>query len=252
MTWRLITIPISHYCDKARWALDRASLPYVEDGHVPMWHWRVALPHKGTRTVPILVHDQGVSTDSTDILHLVDTKLPEEKRLFPDDPVQRAEVEKWEARFDRSLGPATRRWAYFHLLPNPELASRVIGHGAPKLEGLLTRAIFPLYAGVLRRGLKITPEKSAQSLEKIRTIWQEVDTALADGRPYLCGKRFTAADLTFAALAAPALLPPGHPHFAVDWQTLPPQMQNEITGLRETPAGQFALRLYREDRQRKA
>ena len=25
---RLITIPISHYCEKARWALERAEIPY--------------------------------------------------------------------------------------------------------------------------------------------------------------------------------------------------------------------------------
>ena len=28
----LITIPISHYCEKARWALDRAALPYESTG----------------------------------------------------------------------------------------------------------------------------------------------------------------------------------------------------------------------------
>jgi glutathione S-transferase len=31
---------------------------------------------------------------------------------------------------------------------------------------------------------------------------------LSDDRPYLCGDRFTAADLTFAALAASVLMPP--------------------------------------------
>ena len=28
---RLITIPISHYCEKARWALERAEIPYREE-----------------------------------------------------------------------------------------------------------------------------------------------------------------------------------------------------------------------------
>ena len=30
----LITIPISHFCEKARWALERAGLPYREERHV--------------------------------------------------------------------------------------------------------------------------------------------------------------------------------------------------------------------------
>lgn len=28
---RLLTIPISHYCEKARWALEHAGIPYRED-----------------------------------------------------------------------------------------------------------------------------------------------------------------------------------------------------------------------------
>ena len=31
---RLLTIPISHYCEKARWALERAGLAYREERHV--------------------------------------------------------------------------------------------------------------------------------------------------------------------------------------------------------------------------
>ena len=31
---RLVTIPISPFCEKARWALDRAGLAYREERHV--------------------------------------------------------------------------------------------------------------------------------------------------------------------------------------------------------------------------
>ncbi|MEG4319599.1 MULTISPECIES: glutathione S-transferase N-terminal domain-containing protein [unclassified Microcoleus] len=31
---RLITIPIGHYCEKVRWALDLLKLPYIEEKHV--------------------------------------------------------------------------------------------------------------------------------------------------------------------------------------------------------------------------
>jgi hypothetical protein len=36
----------------------------------------------------------------------------------------------------------------------------------------------------------------------------QVDELLADGRPYICGRRFTAADVTFAALGGPMVAPP--------------------------------------------
>jgi len=35
---RLITIPINHFCEKARWALDRAAIAYREERHVQGIH----------------------------------------------------------------------------------------------------------------------------------------------------------------------------------------------------------------------
>ena len=35
---RLLTIPISHFCEKARWALDRAGVDYVERRHIQLVH----------------------------------------------------------------------------------------------------------------------------------------------------------------------------------------------------------------------
>src|SRR5215475_11254459 len=43
---RLITIPISHYCEKARWALDRAGIAFREERHVQLVH-RVAARRAG-------------------------------------------------------------------------------------------------------------------------------------------------------------------------------------------------------------
>ena len=38
MPARLVTIPISHFCEKARWALQRAGVPYVERPHLQIIH----------------------------------------------------------------------------------------------------------------------------------------------------------------------------------------------------------------------
>ena len=42
----LVTIPISHYCEKARWALERADIPYRERRHVQGIH-RIAARRAG-------------------------------------------------------------------------------------------------------------------------------------------------------------------------------------------------------------
>ena len=38
----LVTIPFSHFCEKARWALELCGVPYEEDGHLPMFHYVAA------------------------------------------------------------------------------------------------------------------------------------------------------------------------------------------------------------------
>jgi glutathione S-transferase len=83
---RLITIPISHYCEKARWALERAGLPYREERHVQGIHRVAARRAGGGATVPVLVTPEGVLSDSADILAWVDARTPPRQRLFPAEP----------------------------------------------------------------------------------------------------------------------------------------------------------------------
>jgi len=58
----LVTIPFSHYCEKARWALDYTGYDYVEEGHVPVLH-RIAvkLATSPCTSVPVLVTRGGCS-----------------------------------------------------------------------------------------------------------------------------------------------------------------------------------------------
>ena len=97
---RLVTITFSHYCEKARWALDRAGIAYREERHVQGIHQVAARRAGGGKTVPVLVTGAGVIAESSDILHWVDARTPPADRLFPDDP----QVESLCARFDEVLG----------------------------------------------------------------------------------------------------------------------------------------------------
>ena len=93
----------------------------------------------------------------------------------------------------------------------------------------------------------ISPEAGAAALLDVRRCFDEVGQLLADGRPFLTGDAFTAADITFAALAAPAI---GQAYAFVPGlsEQTPPAMRAEVEELRAHPAGQFALRLWREQR----
>ncbi len=243
---RLVTIPISHYCEKARWGLERAGIAYVEDPHGPILHMTATMPLR-TRTVPVLVTRGATLTSSTDILRWADARTTK-RHLYPTDPGARREVEELEAHFDAKLGPAARRWAYLHVLSDPRRACEIVSLGIPEAERKALVRLWPVASGMMRKGMNVTPEAAARSLERLRAIFGEVSVRLASRR-FLVGDAFTAADLTFAALAVPVIAPPQYPWMpAVD--SLPAPMRDVIRSLRATPAGAFVVRLYREERPR--
>lgn len=110
-------------------------------------------------------------------------------------------------------------------------------------------AIFPLVSSKIRQKLHITPETTIAAYAQIINIFESVGDLLKDGRSYLVGDRFSAADLTFAALSVAAIRPPEYddPALALsNLEQLPPKMAKGVYGFREMPAGAFALRLWRE------
>jgi glutathione S-transferase len=245
--FRLVTIPFSHYCEKARWALQRLGVDYVEDGHLPLLHWPAALRSGGHRTVPVLVSRAGVFADSTDILRYLDRLVGPEDRLYPEGHA--AEVMALEEEYDQHLGPHTRRWAYQQILPRPDLVFSMTEGTVPDWERHVLKVVFPVAAAMMRRGMNITAETAELSLERTRQVFAEVAHRLSDGRRFLVGDRFTAADLTFATLAVPVLLPAGGP-LEPPPGALPPAAVAVIEELRTTPAGQLVQRLYAEERRR--
>src|ERR1700742_3810278 len=87
----LITIPISHYCEKARWALDWAGVDYEERGHLQGIHWIPAPRAGGRKTAPVLVWGDRFFADSADIVEEASAKAPPDRSLFPEDTAAAAE-----------------------------------------------------------------------------------------------------------------------------------------------------------------
>jgi glutathione S-transferase len=242
--FRLITIPVSHYSEKARWALDYLQIPYQELAHMPPFHRSATKKHGGT-SVPVLITDTGVATDSTDILRYLDRLYPE--KLYSIDPQIQPLSTELEILFNNTLGVQTRRWGYSHIL-TPKLLYPKWTQGVPFWEKLLFPVIFPKVGKIVRSNFDITETSAAESCREIEIVFDRVDGLLADGRKYLLGDRFSAIDITFAALAAPILQPPEHHIPPTPLDVLPDRMQTDIRKAQATPAGKFALRLYQEHR----
>jgi glutathione S-transferase len=240
---RLITIPFSHYCEKARWALDRAGLDYLEEPWLPMLSWAALARVGAGRTAPALVTRDGVLADSTDILHWVDEQG--EADLYPEDVAD--EVAAIEDDLDRHLGPATRRLAYAELLPRREALCALIER-APAAQAKIALPALPVLIEVIRRGLRIDDAGVARSQRRLDDTLDTVADRMSDGRTYLTGDRFTAADLTLASLLAPMVVPPAYAAFLPPADLMPASYRDKVEALRATPAGALTMRLYADER----
>jgi glutathione S-transferase len=124
----------------------------------------------------------------------------------------------------------------------------VNNQGVPAWEDRMLRTTFPVVSGYVKKALGVTSTTIADDEPRVWAAFDAIGERLADGRPYLFGERFTAADLTFAALASPAVCPPEYTVRLPQLEELPPQLADVIERFRLHPAGSFALRLFREER----
>ena len=254
MSSTLVTIGPSHFCEKARWGLDIKGVPYTEDAHVPIFHWRRIRKH-ARRTVPLLETGGRVLTQSTEILAWADEVGERGPQLFPLDPTARAEVDRQITLWDDKLGVHARRAVYDVILPSAA-CTRAVFEGSPAWEQTALRVGLPMWRALLVKGLGITHDKCDRSRTRLTELFAEATALLAANGGYLAGPEFTASDLTFASLSAIVLMPPEYGWALPDLDALAasaalPGADKAVAfrdSLRATPAGQHALRVYREHR----
>ena len=203
----LVTLPISHFCEKARWALDRAGVAYVERRHMQIIHQFAARLAGGGKSVPVLKTGDGVFAQSHDIMVYADSFLPEPARLYPADKTQRAEVRRARAALRRGA----RRRGTALALPRGLQGRQAVRVVQPDRGATWERLAFPFVVApakiYINRFLDIDDATAARALELVDEELDAVADLLSDGRAYLTGERFTAADLAFAALSAPLIVP---------------------------------------------
>ena len=247
---RLITIPISHYCEKARWALDRAGLEYAEERHVQGIHQVKAKRAGGGMTVPVLIADEGVYPESDQILRYADERVDDDRRLFPADPDERREVSELCHWLDEGLGPDGRRLIYAQMLPYKGELLRTNNQGVPRWEARTLTVLWPAITLYVKRFLGISDTTIRDDTQSVRRWFDAIAERRSDGRRYLCGDRFTAADLTFACLSAPVIAPPDYGIVLPQPEEMPPAAGAMVREFREHPAGAFAMELFRTERRR--
>ena len=154
----------------------------------------------GHGTLPVLVTGHGTFAGSEWVIRYADQRLEPEQRLFTGDP----EVEALARELDATLGPDGRRLIYAHMLQHPALMLPFNNQGVPVWEAFALTNLFRLARRWALRELQIKDPDADR-----RRVLATFDMVAARRKgDYLCGDHFTAADLTFAALAAAVVLPP--------------------------------------------
>jgi glutathione S-transferase len=180
-------IEISHYNEKARWALDLKGVEHERRALVPGGHIAVALALTRGRcnTTPILELDGRRIGDSTAIRRALEL----------------------EDFFDEELGPYIRRLLFHDLHSDRAAATGLAAQVSPPplkrfprlfAEGFLAGTALRYGAG----SAKAAERARARVLRALDRLEAELGTG-----DYLVGERFTVADLTAASLFYPLVLP---------------------------------------------
>ena len=204
---RLVVFAISHYCEKARWAIEHHEIDYELEFVAPGAHVSIAkkLGAPGS-SVPILVADGGVVQGSSRIVDWADrVGADDSRRLGSAATSESREIEK---RLDEIAGIHVRRYYYSEAtVEHPDSVRRIFARHLPFHKKLLLRAIWGQIRKKMIYGLDLGPEQGSESLRVVAGELDWLDGLLADGRAFLVGDRFSRVDLTAASLLAPLALP---------------------------------------------
>jgi glutathione S-transferase len=248
---RLITLSISPYNELGRWSLEHVGIPYREEPQGLVFHTFASRRAGGKGTTPVLVAGDEVVPESAEIAEWADRHSPKGQRLFPDGALG-DEVRTLVRRFGEELGPASRRVIWKHLIRDVDLACRHWQQGLSPGQARWQPRVMKLARPMAKRAMKLGEEDLEAAPGIVRSYFDEVAERITVGGR-IVGDSLTAADISFAAMASPAVLPAeGYPVRMPQPEDFPHGVATTINELRAHPAGQYALRLYREGRRTRA
>lgn len=201
-------IDVSHYSEKARWALAWKGVEHRRHSPVPGAHMVVAfwLTRGAHYTFPVLSIDGRRIGDSTAIIAALEELHPEPP-LYPLDIGERRRALELEEFFDEELGPYVRQVAWYEFGNDRERFAELMEQTAPapiaRFSGA-TAAYARAYTSLrFRAG---NAEAAELGRAKVLAALDRLEAELGDNE-YLVGESFSVADLTAASLFYPVAVP---------------------------------------------
>jgi len=243
----LYIFAISHYCEKARWALDYLGIDYQLRFVAPGEHAQIASKLGApVSSVPFVNVADTVIQGSANIISWAEQQPgKEEKRLTPDAELARcADIEK---RIDEVAGVHIRRYYYSEaMVEHPETVRPVFTRDLRFPKGVLIRVAWPKIRKIMIKRMDLGRAQGEESQDIVAAELDWIDGLLADGRDYLLGRRFSRADIAVASLLSPLALPPEHPVY--NNLRHPPRLAQQVAEWHDRSSLQWTRRLYAKHR----
>jgi glutathione S-transferase len=207
-------IDISHYAEKARWALEYKGVDHGRRNLLPGSHIPIALflTRGAQPTVPVLTLEGRAIGDSTEIIAALESLYPD-PALYPSDAEDRARAIELEGWFDENLGPHTRLLPFYELIQEPELFAEVAAESVPGPLGK-AKPVVGAYARAytsVRWGAS-SSEAAERARAEIVAAMDKLEAELEKGDgEFLVGDELSVADITAASLFYPLVVPPEGP-----------------------------------------
>ncbi len=179
MSIRLISMYLSPWSERVRWALAFKGVPYEKENYEPGADEEKIKKLTGQAMVPVMLADGEVIPDSTAILEWLEAAMPE-PALLPRSEKDRAQVALLEELMIGVLGPQARTLISGRLLRSSEPAMKQRGQ----------------YFGGKYGHSEYAEEQARLSVKRILISLKQ----MLSGRQYLVGESFSRADLTTACM----------------------------------------------------
>jgi glutathione S-transferase len=203
----------SHYCEKIRLALNYMQLPWQAVDIHPFskkeMHQHPLAAQLPSYTVPAIFDDatQQFVMDSTPILRYLAKQYPHAPSLFPGDETNALAIDQQLLEFDTLLALPARRFGYSQLiLETPATLSDLFLHGLWRKPVLRTLAGHVLGAVLCKRFEFHRSERNGL-YEALEHYLLQLAARL-EGKAFVVGDAFSAADLAFAAQLRPLTIVP--------------------------------------------
>ena len=178
-TTKLITMYLSPWSERVRWALAFKRLSYEKQNYRPGVDEEEVKKLTGQNQVPVLLTDGKAIPDSTAIMEWLEDSRPE-PALLPRSEKDRAQVTLWEELMTGVLGPQARMLIIGRCLRSREPEMQQGGQ---------------FFAGKYGH----SPYAEEQAKLTVKRVLLRLEHTLS-GRQYLVGDAFTRADLTTASM----------------------------------------------------